>query len=96
MYEILILLAKSTPVIAVLWLSIKYLLKKEKEYQNKINELQLELRKNEKSSLSMMNKLVNVLDKLNENNLEDKKEIMDELKNIHKDLTDKLEQLKRN
>lgn len=95
MFEILITVAKIAPVIALMWLSLQYFLKKEKTYQSKIDELQTELRKNEKEQLQVMNRLTGVLDKLLENSAEDKHEILKEIASIHKDLTKKLNELKK-
>ncbi len=93
--DVLITSSKIAPVIAVLWLAVRYFLKKEKVYQAKINDLQTELRANEKESLQTLNKLTGVLDKLITNSAEDKKEILAELSSIHRDLNKKLNDIKK-
>lgn len=104
--DVLLALSKIAPVVAVLWLGIKFFIKKNTEYENKIDEqatkyqskideLQVELRNNEKESLQVMNRLTGVLDKLLENSAEDKKEILAEIASIHKDLTKKLNDIKK-
>jgi adenosyl cobinamide kinase/adenosyl cobinamide phosphate guanylyltransferase len=93
--DILVATAKIAPVIAVLWLAIRYFLRKEKVYQEKINELQDELRANERESLVLLNKFTSILDRLLENSAKDKKEIMNEIANLHKDISKKLNDLKR-
>jgi hypothetical protein len=95
MFEILILLAKSVPVVAILWLVIDYLVKEKKSYVKKIDELQDELRKNERQSLEVMNRLTGVLDKLLENSAEDKHEILKEIAALHKDIAKKLNDIKK-
>lgn len=115
--NVIFTISKIAPVVAVLWLAVRYFLKKErayqekidekdrvyqekidhkeKVYQDKINELQDELRNSEKASITVMNRLTAVLDKLITDTSDDKKEILSELNSIHKDLTRKLNEIKK-
>lgn len=94
MYDILVYSGKIAPVIAVLWLAVRYFLKKEKSYQNQIEELHKELRANERETLTLMNRLTNTLDKVIQDTSENQKDILDEIRSLHKDLTKKLSELK--
>lgn len=95
MFEILVLLAKSTPVIAVLWMGIRYFLKKEKAYQSQIADLHKELRANERETLTLMNRLTTTLDKVIESGQSDRDEILHEIKTLAKDLNRKINELKK-
>ena len=92
--DILIATAKIAPVVAVLWLAVRYFLKKEKVYQKQINDLQSELRANERESLSVLNRMTSVLDKLIENSADDRTIIVDEIRRIHRDITKKIDSIK--
>jgi hypothetical protein len=95
MFNILTLLAKSVPVIAVLILALRYFLKKEKAYIAQINNLQKELRSNEKETLQVLTKLTQTLDKVVENNEEDREDILKEIKSLNKTLSLKIDALKK-
>ena len=92
--EIIFGVAKIAPVIAVLWLAVRYFLKKEKGYQKQINDLQSELRSSEKENLQVLNRMTSVLDRLIENSTEDRAMIIDEIKRIHKDISKKIDSIK--
>lgn len=93
--DILLATSKVAPVVAVLWLGIRFFMKRDKESQTKINELQDELRKNERDSLTVMNRLTSVLDKLIENSAADKEDILKEISLLHKDISRKLSEIKK-
>jgi len=93
--DILLATSKVAPVVAVLWLAVRFFMKRDKESQTKINELQDELRKNERDSLNVMNRLTSVLDKLIENSASDKEDILKEISSLHKDITKKLSEIKK-
>lgn len=93
--QVLYILAKSVPVVAVLWLSIRYLLKKEDTYIQKINSLEEKLRSNEKETITLMYQLNNTLDKVVENDIQGRKEVIDEIKNLSSHLTRRINELKK-
>lgn len=79
MIEILIEIAKLSPIIGILIVAIIYFYRKEKSYKleiinektscdAKIAALNKELRENEKENLEMMSKLASSLDKIATNN----------------------------
>lgn len=95
--EILLLLSKAVPVIAVLWLWLRSVNKErtsniikldeqQKYYEAKIDALQDELRANEKETLGYLNQFTKVLDKVVESTGEGSKEIQDMLKSISRKL----------
>ena len=104
--EILLLLSKAVPVIAVLWLWLRSVNKErssnivkldaqQKHYEGKIDALQTEFRQSEKESLQILNKLNDTMRKVVENSEDSIKDIMDELKAMSKLLTKKLDELKK-
>ncbi len=92
--DVIFMAAKVAPVIAVLWLAIRYFLKKEKGYQKQIVDLQTELRSSEKDNLQVLNRMTSVLDRLIENSSEDRAMIIEEIKRIHKDISKKIDSIK--
>lgn len=79
MIEILIEIAKLSPIIGILIVAIIYFYKKEKAYKKEISDeksacdikiatLNKELRENERENLNMMSKLASSLDKIAVNN----------------------------
>lgn len=89
MWDILYELAKSTPVVAVLVIGIKYFIKKEKEKDNVIKEkeehikdLNEEWRENNRESLEIISKLSRTIDKYSYMSDKNKVEIMKEIEQL--------------
>jgi len=64
MEELLLGIAKLSPVIALLIASIFYFLKREKKFEAQIEELHKELRDSDKENVSLLIKVSATLDKL--------------------------------
>lgn len=88
--NILIILAKAVPVIAALLFGIRYFYRKEKYYISTISNLQKELRDNEKDTLTLMGKLTNTLDRILNDNKEDKQDILREIRELKDSINKKL------
>ena len=82
MIDALILLAKGLPVIAILWYEVKYFKNKEKAYIATIDNLHAELRAVEKETLTIMSKLTHTIDRIYEDNKDDRAEVLAELQSI--------------
>lgn len=95
MDQILLGLAKLTPVIGVLVAGIYYFFHKENKYVEQIKELNKELRTNERDTLDIISKLTVTLDKLVENDSVNKNEIINEFKNLREIITTKIDSIKK-
>lgn len=78
----------------VLVLSIYYFLGKEKKYQKQIEDLNQQLRQNEKESLELMVKLAATMDKFIDNDTRNKEDVLRELKSLEKVLITRIDALK--
>lgn len=92
--EILMSIAKLAPVVAVLVAAVWYFLNKEKKYQKQIEDLNQQLRQNEKESLELMVKLAATMDKFVDSDHRNKEEIIKELKSLEKTLVTRIDALK--
>ena len=103
--EILIELAKLSPIIAILVVGLIYFYKKEKAYKKEISdnkdkhdeqisELNKELRDNEKDNLQMISKLADSLDKISNVMNTDNKLIRQEISNLKDIIQIKIDSLK--
>jgi len=86
MFEILLGVAKLSPVFGVFVVIIYYFYKKERKYISEIKKLNSEIRKSERENLNLMNRLAGALDSLTKGNANIHKEI----KGIKKIIVDKL------
>tara|TARA_R110000787_G_scaffold285931_1_gene402754 strand:+ start:241 stop:525 length:285 start_codon:yes stop_codon:yes gene_type:complete len=64
MLEILLEIAKLTPVVGLLVVGLLYFVKNEKSYKTEIKELNKVIRDNEKENLIMINKLADAIDNI--------------------------------
>ena len=94
MTELLNQLANIAPVVAVLVVAIFYFLKKETGYKKEIDELNAELRKQERESLELMSKLTTTIDKFLESDSRNKHEVITEIRLLKETLTNKIDSLK--
>jgi len=95
MDQILLGLAKLAPVIATLVAGIYYFFNKEKKYVAQIEELNKELRTNERETLDIISKLTVTLDKLVENDSVNKTEIINEIKTLREIIMTKIDSIKK-
>jgi len=94
MNEILLGLAKLTPVVGVLVAGIYYFFNKEKTYIAKIDELNKVLRDKDKETLEIIGKLTVTLDKLIESDSSSKAEVINEIRNLRDIITTKIDSIK--
>lgn len=97
--------AKVLPVIAVLWI---WLVSKEKDFskreeafngekdklQAKVEALYAELLKNNKDNLTLLNQLNHTLEKVVDDSVENREEVLREIKNLSASLSRKINELK--
>lgn len=94
MNEILLGIAKLTPVVGVLVTGIYYFFNKEKTYITKIDELNKILRDKDKETLEIIGKLTVTLDKLIESDSTSKNEIINEIRNLRDIIITKIDNIK--
>lgn len=94
MNEILLGIAKLTPVVGVLVTGIYYFFNKEKTYITKIDELNKILRDKDKETLEIIGKLTVTLDKLIESDYTSKNEIINEIRNLRDIIITKIDNIK--
>ena len=94
MNEILLGLAKLTPVVGVLVAGIYYFFNKEKTYITKIDDLNKILRDKDKETLEIIGKLTVTLDKLIESDSNSKTEVINEIRNLRDIIITKIDNIK--
>lgn len=108
--ELLLSLAKLSPIFALLVVAIYYFYKKERYLTKQLNEerqachndianLNKEMRDNERENLVIISKLSDVIDKLYDDNKDQheviKQQIKDEMRDIKELIKDKINELKK-